>query len=361
MVTEWSPNFAVLAKLLDLLSRAQIADTAIQRQILDGTEQLKMLSDGLNYLVFLFVSVSLPVQGAAAPVRIPIEVRQQAGLLLKNMIANKLTMRYPSGLESSVAATSNFLDRRARELAVQLAYVKARLPTVIGDPVRPIRLTCAAIISQIITGHGNIAIWPEISFHLLSALDSPNDHLLDGAFTCIEEVCEKNIWNMQHPQPGHGQLPSTSAAPPTTSISSTEQECSMLEKSFAEFCDRHLCAKLITFCTPQSKTLLKLHAINCMNMFVSADLMMADRPLHRFLATYWQKLANLMSDETKEVRRAVCEGIIAISGSNVQVRSLVFRLYCSGNCCHVSPHLSVSSHQPVLDGNYRELLLKQLQ
>lgn len=95
-----------------------------------------------------------------------VEIRQAAGLLLKNNLKTSF---------------------RSLDSAYQ-KFIKAELLPCLGAADRNIRSTVGTIISVIVQ-QGLIAGWPELLQSLIQCLDSHNlDHML-GAMDAISKVC----------------------------------------------------------------------------------------------------------------------------------------------------------------------------
>lgn len=113
----------------------------------------------MGFLIFLFRILGFE-QGKS------VEVRQAAGLLLKN----NLRTAYKS------------ID------LVHQQYIKSELLPCLGAADRHIRSTVGTIISVIVQ-LGGIQGWPELLQALVSCLDSNDLNHMEGAMDALSKVC----------------------------------------------------------------------------------------------------------------------------------------------------------------------------
>ena len=95
----------------------------------------------------------------------PLEVRQAAGLLLKNNLRTTFKNMDPANQQ----------------------YIKLRLLPCLGSPDRHIRSTTGTIISAIVQLVGVIG-WTELLTALLTCLDSTDLHQVEGAMDALSKV-----------------------------------------------------------------------------------------------------------------------------------------------------------------------------
>lgn len=99
-----------------------------------------------------------------------VEVRQAAGLLLKN----NLRGAYPSMVQENKK------------------YIKSELLPCLGAPDRNIRTTVGTIISVIVNIEG-VSGWPELLPALVTCLDSNDLNHMDGAMDALSKVCSRQL------------------------------------------------------------------------------------------------------------------------------------------------------------------------
>ncbi|KAF8063844.1 TRN1 [Scenedesmus sp. PABB004] len=168
------PQEGAYLHLCQLLSDYQ-KPGANQGQILQQLEQAKHVPDFSNYLSFIFS------KGDA----LPLEVRQSAGLLLKN------------NLKAQYAGLSE--DFRN--------YIKGDLLHVLSHPERVLRHTAGSITTTIVGALG-LAGWPELVLWLSASLTPAADAAaLDGALDSLSKVVE------DHPHEMDAQLVGASWGP----------------------------------------------------------------------------------------------------------------------------------------------------
>ena len=102
------------------------------------------------------------------------EVRQAAGLLLKNNLKNAYT---------------------AMPLANQ-EFIKSELLPCLGAQDRQIRSTTGTIISVLVQ-LGGVASWPELLNTLVKCLDSNDLNLMEGAMDALSKACLSPILQLR--------------------------------------------------------------------------------------------------------------------------------------------------------------------
>lgn len=96
----------------------------------------------------------------------PVEIRQAAGLLLKNNLKTAFKSMSPSNQQ----------------------YIKSELLPCLGAPERHIRSTIGTIVSVIIQ-QGGVSGWPELLQALVQCLDSNDLNHMEGAMDALSKVC----------------------------------------------------------------------------------------------------------------------------------------------------------------------------
>jgi transportin-1 len=97
---------------------------------------------------------------------ISVEVRQAAGLYLKNNLRNVYNLMQPEYQQ----------------------YVKSELLPCLGAADKHIRSTTGTIISVVVQT-GGVSQWPELLQALVSCLDSSDLNHMEGAMDALSKVC----------------------------------------------------------------------------------------------------------------------------------------------------------------------------
>ncbi|GBF88521.1 transportin-like protein [Raphidocelis subcapitata] len=155
----WAPNEAAVGQICKLLSDFQ-SPTADQAQVWQQLEAARHVPDFNNYLSFVFS------KGES----LPSEVRNAAGLLLKN------------NLKQQYATTTE--DFRS--------YIKGDLLHVLSHPDRSLRHTAGSIVSTVAAA-GGLRAWPELVMWLGHSLGSGEAATLDGALDALYKITEDSV------------------------------------------------------------------------------------------------------------------------------------------------------------------------
>jgi transportin-1 len=196
-----------------------------------------------------------------------VEVRQSAGLLLKNNLK--------SGFSSIPPAYQH--------------YIKSQLLPLIGSPDRHLRIVVGTVISVIVQ-HSGPASWPELWAGLAQCLEGGSYAAMEGAFDSLFKICEGDPLQMDVQVPGLPQKP----------------------------VDAFLPRLIALFASPHAP--LRQLAVGTVNQFV-IPMPMA---LQVNLDGYLQGLFALANDTAGDVRRLVCAGLVSLL--EVQPDALLPRL-----------------------------------
>mmetsp|Transcript_21721 Transcript_21721/g.47478 ORF Transcript_21721/g.47478 Transcript_21721/m.47478 type:complete len:916 (+) Transcript_21721:105-2852(+) len=256
----WEPQQAGLVQLAALLEEFQKPGTN-QSQALQQLEQYKHVPDFNNYLAYIF----------ARGEQLPVEVRQSAGLLLKN------------NLKQQYVAASEEYKR----------YIKDALLLVLPSPSRPLRQTAGTIASEIV-GAAGLGAWTELVGTIANCLQSGSVDVLDGGLDTLYKIIE------DHPSQMEVQL----SAVPGTSATASSTLCGLLLKLMQ---------------SPHVD--IRRQSVACLNLLAK------DMPagLLDSLDAYLQGLFALAHDTAAGVRREVCIGLVQML--NVQPDRLAPFLY----------------------------------
>ena len=154
----WQPTAEGLQQLLGLFKATQGADNEQHRNIFEQLRSFNAVPDYNCYLAFILNQMR---QEETA-------VRQTAGLVLKNNITQHWPRRLPPEVQQ---------------------YVRENLLGCLGDDVPYIRNTVGSCITTITMEEG-IKLWPALLPSLYQMLDSPDQHLFEGAFAALHKICE---------------------------------------------------------------------------------------------------------------------------------------------------------------------------
>ncbi|CDY71774.1 BnaCnng74400D, partial [Brassica napus] len=251
--TVWQPLNDGLTEICTLLEQQISPSSAVDKsQIWKQLQHFSQIPDFNNYLVFILVRA----EGKS------IEIRQAAGLLLKN----NLKGAYPSMSQENQK------------------YIKSELLPCLGAVDRNIRTTVGTIISVIVNieeGSG----WPELLPALVTCLDSNDLNHMDGAMDALSKICEDIPHVLDSEVPGLAERPINVFLP-----------------------------RLYQFFQSPHASLRKL-ALGCVNQYVIIMPAVSIRKiaLYNSLDKYLQGLFLLANDPVAEVRKLVCAAFVHLT------------------------------------------------
>lgn len=248
----WRPQEEGLREICVLLEQQMAPSSDDKSQIYQKLQQYSQFPDFNNYLAFIFARV----EGKS------IEIRQAAGLLLKNNLKSALKTMPPTNQQ----------------------YLKSELLPCIGAADRQIRSTAGTIVSTFVQ-IGGVAGWPELLHALMKYLDSNDVNHVEGAMDALSKICE------DAPQVLDSDIPGLSERP----------------------IDVFLPRFLQLFQSP-NVTLRKL-SLGSVNQYI----MLMPTVLYSSMDKYLQGLFVLSNDTAPEVRKLVCSAFVQL----VEVRSAV--------------------------------------
>eukprot|EP00884_Botryococcus_braunii_P019984 jgi/Botrbrau1/666/Bobra.0161s0050.1 len=238
----WTPAQDGVHQICYLLAEFQKIGTN-QGQILDQLEACKSYPDFNNYLAFIFA------QGDS----LPIEVRQSAGLLLKN------------NLKDQYAGTTEEFRR----------YIKLALLHAIGNPSKPLRHTVGTNVA-VIVGVGGLPTWPELLSAFVQCLESNDPNSLEGALDALYKIVEDTPVQLETSVPGAPEKPSNVLVPRLLKL----------------------------FDSPYEDA--KCLSVSIMNLLAGG----MPSALVDNIDAYLKGLFQLAHDPSPEVRKAVCTGLV---------------------------------------------------
>ncbi|KAJ9189516.1 hypothetical protein P3X46_000799 [Hevea brasiliensis] len=242
----WQPQEDGLKEICVLLEhQISPSSSADKSQIWQQLQHYSQFPDFNNYLVFILTRT----EGKS------VEIRQAAGLLLKN----NLKTAYKS------------LTTACQQ------YIKSELLPCLGAADRHIRSTVGTIISVVVQ-IGGISGWPELLQALVTCLDSNDLNHMEGAMDALSKICE------DIPQVLDSDVPGLSDPP-----------IKIFLPRFYHF-----------FQSPHSS--LRKLALASVNQYI----MLMPAALYASMTEYLQGLFILARDPTSEVRKLVCAAFVQL-------------------------------------------------
>ncbi|XP_020550313.1 transportin-1-like isoform X1 [Sesamum indicum] len=248
----WQPQEDGLREICGLLEQQMAPTSDDKSMIWQRLQHYSQFPDFNNYLAFILARA----EGKS------VEVRQAAGLLLKNNLRTALKTMPPSNQQ----------------------YIKSELLPCMGAADRQIRSTAGTIISTFVQ-IGGVGGWPELLHALVKCLDSNDVSHMEGAMDALSKICE------DAPQVLDSDIPGLS------------------ERPINAFLPRFL----QLFQSPHT-TLRKL-SLGSVNQYI----MLMPTVLYLSMDKYLQGLFVLANDPSPEVRKLVCAAFVQL----IEVRSAV--------------------------------------
>ncbi|KAK6117102.1 hypothetical protein DH2020_049147 [Rehmannia glutinosa] len=248
----WKPQEEGLREICGLLEQ-QMAPTSVDKSMIwQRLQHYSQFPDFNNYLAFIFARAE----------GISVEVRQAAGLLLKNNLRSAFETMPPANQQ----------------------YIKSELLPCMGAADRHIRSTAGTIISTFVQ-IGGVAGWPELLHALVKCLDSNDANHMEGAMDALSKICE------DVPQ--------------------------LLDSDISGLSERPINAFLPRFLQlfQSPHTALRKLSLSSVNQYI----MLMPRVLHLSMDKYLQGLFLLANDPAPEVRKLVCAAFVQL----IEVRSAV--------------------------------------
>ncbi|XP_021741632.1 transportin-1-like [Chenopodium quinoa] len=242
----WQPQEQGIKEICGLLEQQMSpVPNSDKTQIWQQLQHYSQFPDFNNYLAFILSHAEIK----------PVEVRQAAGLLLKNNLRTVFNTMAPANQQ----------------------YIKSQLLPCLGSPDRHIRTTAGTIISVIVQLVGVIG-WPELLQALLTYLGSTDPNQVEGAMDALSKVCE------DVPQVLDADVPGM-----------TERPINIFLPKLFEF-----------FRSPHA--LLRKLALNSVNQYI----MLMPSYLYTSMDQYLHGLFLLANDPSPEVRKLVCSAFVQL-------------------------------------------------
>lgn len=242
----WQPKSEGVEQIVKLFAEC-LQPGVNQSQIFSKLQQCSAFPDFNNYLVHIFANEE----------SISVEVRQSAGLLLKN------------NLKTAYVTTQPDFQ----------AYIKSSLLRCIGSPSPVLRHTVGAAIS-VIAQEGGIQAWPEMCIAIGQCLYSEDFNHMEGALDALHEICEDIPAHLDFEVAGLAERPANAFVP-----------------------------RLLQLFTSPHPSLKRL-SIACVNQLLTT----MPSALYMNMDRYLQELYSLRNDENKAVRKLVCGGFVIVLG-----------------------------------------------
>ncbi|XP_065881178.1 transportin-1-like [Euphorbia lathyris] len=240
----WQPKEEGLREICGLLGQ-HISPTSDKSRIWQQLQHYAQFPDFNNYLAFIFARA----QGTA------VEIRQAAGLLLKN------------NLRSTFASVDPAYQH----------YIKSELLPCLGATDKHIRCTVGTIISVVIQ-QVRILGWPDLLQALIQCLDSNDINHMEGAMDALSKICEDAPQELDFDVPGLDGRPIDVLLP-----------------------------RLFKFFQSQHASLRKL-SLGSINQFI----MLMPTGLYLSMDQFLHGLFLLTRDPTAEVRKLVCSAFVQL-------------------------------------------------
>ncbi|KAK1299596.1 Transportin-1 [Acorus calamus] len=240
----WQPREEGVVEICGLLEQ-QTSANADQQRIWQQLQQYGRFPDFNNYLAFILARL----HGK------PVEIRQAAGLLLKNNLRNSFSSIPPSYQQ----------------------YIKSELLSCIGAADRQIRSTVGSVITVVVQ-QGQVFGWPELLQALVHCLDSKDLNHMEGAMDALSKICEDIPEELDYDIPGLAERPINIFMP-----------------------------RLLQFFQSQHLSLRKL-SLSSINQFI----VLMPTALLQSMDQYLQGLFGLALDPSAEVRKLVCSALVQL-------------------------------------------------
>ncbi|XP_068661941.1 transportin-1-like isoform X2 [Aristolochia californica] len=240
----WQPLDDGLREISVLLEQ-HISPNSDQQRIWQQLQHYSQFPDFNNYLAFILARA----QGQT------VEIRQAAGLLLKNNLRTAYNSLAPANQQ----------------------YIKSELLPCLGAADRHIRSTVGTVISVIVQ-QGRVFGWPELLQALVHCLDSNDLNHMEGAMDALSKICEDFPEELDSDVPGLAERPIDIFLP-----------------WFFQF-----------FQSPHAS--LRKFSLNSVNQFIVVKPVALLRSMDQFL----QGLFHLAHDPAPEVRKLVCTALVQL-------------------------------------------------
>ncbi|KAM7258081.1 hypothetical protein ACFE04_013822 [Oxalis oulophora] len=237
MAMTWHPKEEGMREICGLLEQQISPSSTLDKsQIWQQLQHYSHFPDFNNYLAFIFARA----EGKS------VEVRQAAGLLLKNNLRASYKSISPANQQ----------------------YIKSELLPCLGAPDKHIRSTVGTIASVLLQ-LGGVPSWPELLQAFVNCLETNDLNHMEGAMDALSKICEDAPQLLDEDVPGLPQHPINIFLP-----------------------------RLLQFFQSPHSTLRRL-SLASVNQYI----MLMPAALHKSMDQYLQGLFVLSNDPTAEVRK----------------------------------------------------------
>jgi transportin-1 len=240
----WRPQEEGLKEICGLLEQYRLP-TVDQSRIWQQHQRCSQLPDFNNYLAFILCRA----EGDA------VNIRQAAGLLLKNNLKSSYQLIQPPHLQ----------------------YIKAEVLPCLGSSDFGVRTTVGTIISVVVQ-HEGFQKWPEVLQALVQCLDTNDYNHMEGALGALFKIAEDMPEILDSEIPGYADRPIAIFIP-----------------------------RLLQFFGSEHAVLRRL-ALGTVNQFV----VLMPTALFINMGTYLQGLFSLANDSSGDVRKLVCAALVQL-------------------------------------------------
>ncbi|KAK6912250.1 Importin-beta, N-terminal domain [Dillenia turbinata] len=240
----WQPQEEGIKEICGLLEQ-HISPTSDKSQIWQQLQHYSHFPDFNNYLAFILARADAK----------SVEIRQAAGLLLKNNLRTAFKSMSPAHQQ----------------------YIKSELLPCLGAADRHIRSTVGTIVSVIVQLVGVFG-WPELLQALVNCLDSGELNHMEGAMDALSKICEDIPQVLDSDVPGLSERPINIFLP-----------------------------RLFQFFQSPHMSLRKL-SLSSVNQYI----MLMPTALYMSMDQYLQGLFVLANDTAADVRKLVCAAFVQL-------------------------------------------------
>ncbi|CAN1276351.1 TRN1 [Linum perenne] len=244
--SSWQPQEVGVKEICGLLElQISPSSTADKSQIWQQLELYSQHADFNNYLAFILARAD----GTS------VEIRQAAGLLLKNNLGKAYKSMAPESQQ----------------------YVRSAILPCLGAPDKNIRSTVGTIITVIVQ-LGGVMGWPELLQALVTCMESNDLNHMEGAMDALSKICEDAPQLLDSDVPGLPDRPIQIFLP-----------------------------RLYQFFQSPHTSLRKM-ALGSVNQYI----MLMPAALYASMNQYLQGLFVLANDPSPEVRKLVCAAFVQL-------------------------------------------------
>ncbi|KAH8740536.1 importin beta like ARM repeat alpha superhelix, partial [Cryptosporidium ryanae] len=266
--TKWKSDAVRCQEVLNILKQADSPDSNVQFQVTNALNSFVNSSDDAPcYFALIFSELSN--EG--------IDVRQRAGLLLKNYLLQYGILNSPE----------------------QLEYVKVASLTALNDSQKLIRSTAGTIVTSFVNMKQGKPFLVEFVHYLSQLVDMATHDSIDGAFDCLYKICEDEL---------EFCLGENSAV----SLESKQRL-----SSFIDISKQIILPKLFMICQGLHPVLSNNetavhYSLKCITLYAQHHLFTKNQLLSDLFNSYWQIIGIMAKQESRRIRLLVVVGIITI-------------------------------------------------